>query len=114
MKMCRPLPSSSNRLLGRHGSRVRIMFLKDAEGIVQRKCALLVGKYRSSLNKLQSDEEEKSLLMLSASPLIMSLSSLDFFSALGQTGLTLASPSAVSAFSTTAPAIGISGDPPVG
>jgi len=31
MKIGRPLPSSSNGPLGRHGSRVKIMLFKDAE-----------------------------------------------------------------------------------
>jgi len=58
------------------------MLLKDAEVIVEGKCALLVGKDRSSLNKLQSDEEEKLLLMSSASRVVMYLSSLEVISAL--------------------------------
>ena len=75
--------------------------------IVEGKCAvyMLVGKICQTANKLQLDEEEKLLLISSASPLhVMYLSSLEVFSAVGQTGLTLASSSAVSAFSTTAAA----------
>src|SRR6218665_179015 len=45
--------------------------------------------------------------MSSASPRVMSLSSFEAFSALGQTGLTLASSYTVLAFSTTAAATGI-------
>ena len=87
------------------------MLFKDAKVIEKGKCALSVGKDWSSLNKLQSEKEEKLLLGLlsSASPLGMSLSSLDVSSALGQTGLTLSiSSSAVAAYSTTAATTGIS------
>jgi len=45
------------------------MLFEDAEVIVEGKCALSVGKDRTSLNKLLSDEEEKLLLVSSASPL---------------------------------------------
>jgi len=79
-----PSPSGPSGPLGRHGPLLKIMLFKKAV-IVEGKCALLVGKDQSSLNKLQSDEEE------------IFLSSLESFSALRQTGLTLA----VSAFSTT-------------
>src|SRR6218665_1359787 len=68
------------------------MLFKEAEVIVEGKCAQSVWKDQFSLNKLQSDEEEKLLLMSFALPLVMSLSSLEVFSApLGHTVLTLAS-----------------------
>src|SRR6218665_2165569 len=87
---------------------MEVVLFKDAEVIVEGQCALSVGNDEPSLNRLQLDDQEKLLLMSSVSSLVMYLSYLEVFSALGQTGLTLASSSTVSAFSTTAAATEIS------
>ena len=73
------------------------MLFKDAEVIVEGKCAPSIGKGQFSLNKLHLDKEEKLLLMSSASPFLFGS-----FQCIGATC------SAVSAFSTTAAATGIS------